>query len=174
MRDTIVGLLVLGAAATASARTDEHVGTLEVRSSAFPNQGSIPSEFTCQGASVSPPLSWAGVPKATQSIAILVEDPDAPRGTFTHWLITGLPASARALDRDPVLPAGAVVSRNDAGSIGFTAPCPPSGTHHYHFQVFALDDRLPLPMTTARFKTEIQGHVLAVGELVGTVSHQPG
>lgn len=164
--------LLVGAAASGSAlaqvpRTTQPA-TLSVTSSAFGTNEPIPRAYTCDGAERSPPLAWTNVPPETRSIAILVEDPDAPRGTFTHWLITGLPATTNELAAGAALPEAAIASRTDAGEHGWTGPCPPSGRHRYVFQVFALDIPLPRqPMTPAQFKAAIQGHVLAQGALVG-------
>jgi Raf kinase inhibitor-like YbhB/YbcL family protein len=148
--------------------------TLQVHSSAFNNNGAIPEEYTCEGAEVSPPLAWSAVPSRTKSIAILVEDPDAPKGTFTHWLVTGIPPTTTSLDQGAALPAGAIVSKNDKGAAGYAGPCPPSGRHHYKFQVFALDIGLPKGLTRLDLASAIKGHVLASGMLVGTYQKQAG
>jgi Raf kinase inhibitor-like YbhB/YbcL family protein len=142
--------------------------TLTVTSDAFKAGEAIPTEYTCEGASKAPPLSWSGVPSEAKSVAILVEDPDAPKGTFTHWIVTNIPASETSLSG--ALPAGAMAAKNDKGAIGYAAPCPPSGTHHYHFHVFALDKTIEQPPNRAAFMKEMKGHVLAHGDLIGTVS----
>ena len=143
-----------------------------VRSSAFANNGAIPSEYTCDGSQTSPPMSWSKVPAATKSIAILVVDPDAPKGTFTHWLVTGLDPTTTEIGKDTALPSGAMAMKNDTGNTGYAGPCPPSGMHHYRFQIFALDIAAPKATTRAAFLTEIKGHTLATGYLVGTYERE--
>jgi Raf kinase inhibitor-like YbhB/YbcL family protein len=142
--------------------------SLSVSSSAFSANGEIPSEHTCDGAQISPPLSWSKPPSGTKSVAILVTDPDAPRGTFTHWIVTGLPAHTTSLAAGDKLPTGAVAGKNDFGALGWGGPCPPRGRHRYVFHVYALDIPLSRPLAPAAFKSAIAGHVLAEGELVGT------
>ena len=163
MRHSIGLLLVLvPALAFADART------LSVTSSGFAANGEIPSDYTCDGAQKSPPLSWSGVPSEAKSVALLFDDPDASKGAFTHWIVTNIPPSETSLSENGQLPAGAVAAKNDKGATGYTGPCPPSGTHHYHFRVFALDKTLAHPANRAAFMQEIKGHVLAQGELVAT------
>lgn len=162
----LIFLTLAGAPSLASANTGHK--TLKVSSSAFGANEAIPSEFTCDGAEKSPPLSWSNVPADAKSIAILVDDPDAPKGTFTHWIVTNIPPSDTSLSEAGSLPSGATAANNDKGATGYAGPCPPTGTHHYHFRVFALDTTLTLPTSRADFMREIKGHVLAQGELVGT------
>jgi Raf kinase inhibitor-like YbhB/YbcL family protein len=164
----MIGLLILSTVpATASGETPAKGGArLDLTSPAFENNEPIPSEYTCDGAQLPPPLSWTKVPQGTRSIAILVEDPDAPKGTFTHWLVTGIPPTTTSLTT--ALPSGASASKNDAGTLGYTGPCPPSGTHRYAFRVYALDLDLPTQRSRTAFLAAIRGHVLASGQLVGT------
>ena len=159
-------LTLAAAPSLASANTGHK--TLKVTSSAFTANEAIPSDFTCDGAEKTPPLSWSNVPADAKSIAILVDDPDAPKGTFTHWIVTNIPPSDTSLSEGGSLPTGATAATNDKGATGYAGPCPPTGTHHYHFRVFALDTTLTQPATRADFLREIKGHVLAKGELVGT------
>jgi len=146
-----------------------------VSSSAFAANGTIDSRFTPHGANRSPPLSWTPVTRAA-SYALIVEDPDAPAAMpWVHWLIWNLPAGATALPEgvapgaNPALPAGATQGRGDADVMGYIGPRPPSGAHHYHFEVFALDRRLDTPPGATRdtLVAAMRGHVLASGELVG-------
>jgi Raf kinase inhibitor-like YbhB/YbcL family protein len=134
------------AAATALpvyARADRRSeAALTVTSSAFQANGAIPSEYTCDGAEQTPPLAWSNVPPGTKSIAIHVEDVDAPSGAFTHWLVTNIPPTQTSLEPGAALPHGAMTAKNGKGATGYTGPCPPNGTHHYHFRVFALDKTL--------------------------------
>ncbi|MGE0547477.1 MAG: YbhB/YbcL family Raf kinase inhibitor-like protein [Kofleriaceae bacterium] len=141
--------------------------SLTVASSAFTANERIPSEYTCDGNDISPPLSWSNVPDGTRSIAILVEDPDAPGGTVTHWMVTGIPATTTSLDKGAALPHGAMAAKNDKGNAGYAGPCPPSGRHRYRFEVYALDNVPARISTKAEFRAALQGHVLAKGELVG-------
>src|SRR5215831_15113806 len=126
-------------------------GTMNVTSSAFKPGGSIPSRFTCDGANVSPPLEWTGVPPAAKTLALVVTDPDAPdpkapKTTWVHWILYGLPADSKGL-REAVpskgLPAGTLEGSNDWGKAGYGGPCPPIGRHRYVFTLFALDVVLP-------------------------------
>ena len=139
---------------------------LTVTSPDFTQNGMIPSKFTCEGENSSPALHIGGLPAGTRSIAIICHDPDAPlKGGFTHWV---------AFNIDPVafIPAkfnGGIQAMNGASKAGYMGPCPPSGTHHYHFMVYALDSKLDLPASSGKEQLEkaLQGHVLAQGELVG-------
>lgn len=142
--------------------------SLKVTSTAFSENGAIPKDHTCDGRDISPPLSWSGVPKDAKSIAVLVDDPDAPKGTFTHWLVTGIPPTTTSLPAGGALPERAVAAKNDMGRSGYAGPCPPSGRHHYHFHVYALDLPLHKAMSRTELQAAIRGHVLAEGELVGT------
>ncbi len=141
---------------------------LTVTSTAFQDNGAIPAEYTCDGAEKSPPLSWSKVPAGTKSIAILVEDPDAPKGTFTHWLVTDIPPTTTSLAAGSALPSGAMAMKNSKGDKKYAGPCPPSGTHHYHFHVYALDSKIANADSKSQLLASMDGHVLAEGELVGT------
>jgi len=145
---------------------------LKVSSTAFAANGDIPAEYTCEGVEHSPPLGWSGVPSEARSIAILVQDPDATNGTFTHWIVTGLPAATVGLAAGAALPEGAVAGKSDNGKAGWTGPCPPSGRHRYIFHVYALDIPLAKQLTRSDFVTAIAGHVVAQGELVGMYQKQ--
>jgi Raf kinase inhibitor-like YbhB/YbcL family protein len=142
--------------------------TITVTSSAFGDNQPIPRQFTCKGGGAAPELAWRGVPAGAESVALVVTDPDAPGGTFVHWVLYGLPP------RDGQLtgarpPAGASVADNSGGQPGWTPPCPPSGTHHYHFTVYALRGR-PSGSSTQDVLASIGGMTLARGELTGLVS----
>lgn len=147
---------------------------IDVRSSAFGEGERIPSDFTCEGADMSPPVEWSGVPAHAKSLAILVDDPDATAGDWVHWLAYDLPPSLTQLPAG--IPEGGRLSiggsqgRSDFGSLGYGGPCPPSGTHRYFFKVYALDAVLHLkPGATKKELLEaMQGHVLAEGRLTGT------
>ena len=144
------------------------VGKLTVTSTAFSTHQPIPPEYTCDGAQASPPLAWSAVPNNARSVAILVEDPDAPGGAFTHWLVTGLAPETQQLTVGAALPAGATASKNGKGELGYRGPCPDSGQHRYHFHVYALETTIPAPASKDDFLASIKGHVLAEGELIAT------
>jgi len=148
---------------------------LAVTSTAFQTGGPIPSLFSCDGADLSPPLSWSVTPHGTAAYAVILEDPDAPGGTFTHWVLLDLPATTTSLPQG-VPPgqrpaSGGVQAQNDAGITGYSGPCPPAGpAHHYRFTVYALDRPLglvPAPSKGAALSA-MKGHILSQGVLVGT------
>lgn len=142
---------------------------LEVTSTAFQPDESIPSKYTCDGFGISPPLAWSDVPDSTRSIAILVDDPDSADQPFLHWLVADLPPSIRHLDEGGALPHEASVGESDAGTASYYGPCPSSGRHHYRFHVYALDTVLGhRPEGRDAFLAAIAGHVIDEGELIGT------
>jgi Raf kinase inhibitor-like YbhB/YbcL family protein len=147
---------------------------LFVTSAAFRQGEPIPKRYTCDGEDLSPDLAWRGVPQGTETFALIMDDPDAPRGTFTHWVYYNLPGALRALPEDVEKsehpPTGGSQGVNDFGDIGYRGPCPPPGpAHRYHLTVYALDSQLRLPARSTKheLRTAIQGHVLGQGELVG-------
>ena len=150
-------------------------GTFRLWSTAFDEGGAIPERHTCEGDKVSPPLIWSEPPSDTRSLAILCEDPDAPRGRFVHWIMFNLPVDATELAEGvpptPELPSGARQGANDAGGIGWTAPCPPDGqTHRYVFTCVALRTlvRLEPGVTLDELRGALAGEVLAEATLTGT------
>ena len=141
--------------------------TFTLTSPAFRNGASIPTAYTCDGKNFSPPLRWTAPPKRTRSFALLMDDPDAPSGTFTHWIGWNIPAQARSIPRAAHAP---VEGANGAGRPGYTGPCPPSGpAHHYVFRLYALNAKLRLARGAgvAAFKSALRGHVLATAKLTG-------
>lgn len=147
-------------------------GSLRLTSPALGPGAAIPAAFTCQGQGTSLPLAWSGVPAGAQSLALVVEDPDAPKGTFTHWIVYDLPPSAGALAAGAAstgLPRGAQQGRNDYGRPGYGPPCPPRGQHHYVISLYALDTRLPAREGLGKQDLDraMSGHVIAKAELVG-------
>ncbi len=142
---------------------------LTVVSSAFAPGAPIPVLFTCNGRNVSPPLQWSGLPAGTGSLALVMSDPDAPGGTFWHWVLFGIDRTATGLGQGGV-PAGARHALNSKGRAAYDGPCPPSGTHHYRFTLYAL--RSPTTMSagvaTQRALAAIRGKALAQGSVVGT------
>ncbi len=164
-------------ATTATSTPQEASMTLTLSSSAFAPGKSIPDEFSCKGRNISPALAWTGAPSNTVSFALILEDPDAPSGTFVHWVIYNIPAVSQSLAEavapQPTFDDGAAQGMNSGNRRYYEGPCPPSGTHRYFFRLYALDTRLDLaPGATAdQVRKAIQGHVLAQGELMGTFSH---
>jgi Raf kinase inhibitor-like YbhB/YbcL family protein len=148
---------------------------MKITRPAFAPGAAIPAEHTCQGADTSPPLAWSEVPVGTRSLALVVDDPDAPRGTWVHWVLFNLPSDAvelsPAVPRSPELPSGARQGLNDGGDVGYGGPCPPAGgPHRYFFRLYALDCTLNLDPGVNRSDLEhsMSGHVLAQAELMGT------
>lgn len=144
--------------------------TLQVMSPDFRQRGLIPRPFTSFGEDVAPALEVGGVPERAQALAIVVEDPDAPGGTFTHWLVWNLPVTTTRVPRAANVSAlGGVQGTNDFGFPRYMGPKPPSGTHHYHFRVFALSQPLPTPPRAKAPDVwrELAPRVLAWGETVG-------
>lgn len=146
---------------------------IAITSNAFDEGGLIPSKYTCDGVDVSPPLRWDGIPEGAASIALICDDPDAPMGTWVHWVLFNLPARAKELAEniptDETLTDGTRQGINDFGKIGYGGPCPPSGTHRYFFKIYALDTQLDL--ATGADKSQLleamEGHILAQGQLMG-------
>jgi Raf kinase inhibitor-like YbhB/YbcL family protein len=148
---------------------------LELKSTAFQQGSAIPREYTADGRNVPPPLRWTDPPAGTRSFALVCEDPDAPRGTFTHWALFNVPAEVRELteesSQEAVLPNGAAQGRNDFGKLGYGGPSPPPGKpHRYFFKLYALDGLLGLEAgaTKDQVLPALKGHVLAEGQLMGT------
>ena len=147
---------------------------MQINSKMISPGGEFPKRETCDGQNTSPQLAWSGAPPATKSLALILDDPDAPGGTFTHWLLWNIPASAHELPeklpKTAELADGARQGRNDFGKPGYGGPCPPPGKpHRYFFRVFALDTTLAVKAGAGRPELEqaMQGHILARGELMG-------
>jgi Raf kinase inhibitor-like YbhB/YbcL family protein len=147
---------------------------LTLTSNAFKEGDTIPVKYTCKGRGVSPALKWNGVPEKTASFALIAEDPDAPRGTFTHWALFNVPAGvdslAEGVPAHGQLSGGAMQGKNDAGGLGYYGPCPPPGKpHRYYFRLYALDAMLSLKVGAGKTQVqeELRGHVLAEAQLMG-------
>lgn len=148
---------------------------LQLTSAAFTEGSPIPAHYTCDGRDVSPPLRWSGAPEGVRSFALIADDPDAPAGTWVHWVLYDLPAGASELP-EGVPPAESVAGggrqgRNDFGRLGYGGPCPPRGRpHRYFFKLYALDTELDLPPRATKQAVEraMRGHILAEGQLMGT------
>ncbi len=146
---------------------------IKIESSAFKEGALIPSKYTCDGSNVSPPLKWSEPPSGTKSIVLISDDPDAPAGTWVHWVVYNIPPVVREFPENvpslKTLENGAVQGTNDFGRIGYGGPCPPSGTHRYYFKLYALDIVLKLGPGAKKKQIidAIKGHVLAEGQLMG-------
>jgi Raf kinase inhibitor-like YbhB/YbcL family protein len=153
--------------------THTETRTIQISSPAFDNGGMIPEQYTCDGENISPPLSWEPVPEGTQSIALIMDDPDAPGGTFVHWVVYDLPPDVQELPenlpRDKRFPIGGEQGINSTDQLGYVGPCPPSGAHRFFFKVYALDEKLNLPAgeTKSKLLKAMEGHILAQGQLMG-------
>jgi len=145
--------------------------TIQITSSAFGQGSPIPEKYTCKGEGANPDLKISGVPTKAKSLVLIVDDPDAPAGLWTHWLLINIdPTTAEIAENST--PAGAVVGQNSSGTMKYEGPCPPSGTHRYYFRIYALDIKLNLPPSYKRQELDraIEGRVLARGELMGKFS----
>ncbi|KQC05274.1 MAG: hypothetical protein APR53_02335 [Methanoculleus sp. SDB] len=147
---------------------------MTVTSAAFADGGLIPSEYTCDGENLSPPLAFGGVPDGAVSLVLIADDPDAPFGTYTHWILYAVPPGTRVLPAgigvSADLPDGSMQGKNAAGVFGYSGPCPPPGNpHRYFFRIYALDIVPAIPGTADRpaVLAAMEGHVLAAGELMG-------
>jgi Raf kinase inhibitor-like YbhB/YbcL family protein len=166
MQKTIVaGAIAIALATVASFAAGG--ARMKITSSAFQEGADIPSKFTCDGADTSPALQVADVPSGAKSLALIVDDPDAPSGLFTHWIVWNISPQTSTIEEGSA-PKG-VQGTNDFGKSGYGGPCPPSGTHRYYFKIFALDRELDLPAGTKRSQLDaaMKGHVVAEGQLMG-------
>ncbi|HOO70158.1 MAG TPA: YbhB/YbcL family Raf kinase inhibitor-like protein [Spirochaetota bacterium] len=151
---------------------------LDLSSGSFSEGGAIPSLYTCDGRDISPALAWKNVPDGTKSFALICDDPDAPVGTWVHWVIYRIPGAERSLKESvppkEALDNGARQGRNDFGRIGYGGPCPPGGSHRYFFRIYALDiiPGLDPGATKEELLAAMKGHVLAQGELMGVYSRR--
>ena len=145
---------------------------LAITSSAFSEGGMIPRQYSCDGPDISPDLSWQGVPEGSRSLTLICDDPDAPVGTWVHWVLFNIPADEKGLAAeiapDATLSNGALHGTNDFRRLGYGGPCPPSGTHRYYFKLYALDTVLPLDSgaTKAQVEAAMAGHILAQAQLM--------
>ncbi|OGD29924.1 hypothetical protein A3A18_00920 [Candidatus Azambacteria bacterium RIFCSPLOWO2_01_FULL_44_84] len=144
------------------------IDIMTITSPSFENSRFIPSIFSCDGSNISPAFAIAEVPKDAKSLALIVNDPDAPSGNFIHWIMWNIDSNTKNI-RQESTPTGAMEGTNSAGYVGYAGPCPPSGTHHYVFKLYALDTLLELESATTEsaLKRAIVGHILAEAELIG-------
>lgn len=174
----MVSLLGLSALAVACGSSNSEIDVssataMQLESSAFIADGLIPRKYTCDGENISPPLRWNDSPPTTKSLALICDDPDAPGGTFVHWVLYNLPPEARELPegvptREIVATVG-IQGKSDFGKIGYGGPCPPSGTHRYFFKLYALNRQLVLEpgATKAQLLKVMEGAVVGAAELIG-------
>jgi Raf kinase inhibitor-like YbhB/YbcL family protein len=164
-----VALILFVVAALPVARAQTRV---EVSSSAFSAGGDIPTQFSCKGDNMNPPLEIRGVPSTAKSLVLILDDPDAPGGLFTHWIVWNILPSTSGIAQKSV-PGGGVEGTNGFGKKGYGGPCPPSGTHRYIFHIFALDQKLDLQAGAKRAALDkaIASHIIARGELTARFSH---
>jgi len=146
---------------------------IKITSPAFPDGGEIPTQYTCDGQDHSPPLKWDAVPSGTQTIALICEDPDAPIGTFVHWVLYNLPGELHELPEglrgQATLPDGSQQGISDFGRTGYGGPCPPNGTHRYYFKIYALDARMTPGHDPGKadLVQAMKGHILGEGQIMG-------
>ena len=156
---------------TESGSTGETTMSIVFTSSAFKEGETIPVEYTCNGQNISPPLAWTNLPTDTQSLALIADDPDAPSGTWVHWVLYNLPPGTNGLPVGAQNPGDEGI--NSSRKTGYSGPCPPAGKpHRYFFKIYALDTRLDLDPGAGKADLEqaMQGHILAQGQLMGTFS----
>ncbi len=174
MKRALLALILLACTRTEHRETSEVAtssqkseGAMKISSSAFADGGSIPSKYTCDGSDTSPPLTFEAVPPAAKSLALVVDDPDAPGGTFDHWIAWNIPANAKSI-AEGQSPQG-VSGRNGFGKSGYGGPCPPSGEHRYQFKLYALDATLNLQAsaTKADLQKAMSGHTVAEAQMMG-------
>ena len=158
--------------------------TISITSSAFDDGSTIPGKYTCDGADISPPLTWSGVPVSARSLVLIVDDPDAPdptapKMTWVHWVLYNIPPEAPGLVEGVTserLPAGALEGLNDWKRTGYGGPCPPIGRHRYFLKLYALDTVLSgmNKPTKAQVEAAMQGHIIAEAQLMGTYEKSSG
>ena len=173
MKDAAVATVCAAALLCAASGAGGEVH-MRLTSTAFEEGGMIPAKYTCRGEDASPPLAWDGVPGAAKSLALICDDPDAPMGTWVHWVVFDIPPETRGF-REGVPKTGKLVDGtaqgvSDFGTLGYGGPCPPSGTHRYFFKLYALDAKFGLTgrVTKERLLAAMKGRVIAEGQLVGT------
>ncbi len=175
---SMIFILVLSSIYAKDKKKEGNPMELTVKSSVFSQGGMIPSKYTCDGANISPPLTWSEGPEGTKSYALICDDPDAPGGTFVHWVMYDIPSNVTSLSEDlprkETLDNGSVQGRNDFRRHGYGGPCPPGGTHRYYFKVYALKILISKGpgLTKRELLRAMEGHILAQGELMGKYSRR--
>lgn len=146
---------------------------MKITSSAFQPSTAIPAKYTCDGENINPPLTFSQVPKEAQSLVLIVDDPDAPVGTFTHWVLYNMPSATIQVLENQV-PKNTMQGKASFGNTEYGGPCPPSGTHRYFFKLYALDKMLELPQGATKKEVEeaMEGHIIESAEIVGLYSRK--
>ena len=146
---------------------------MKITSSAFQNNSKIPKKYTCDGENINPPLSFVDVPQNAKSLVLIMDDPDAPMGTFVHWVLFNVSPKSKGVKENSI-PDSAIQGLNSANKTGYMGPCPPSNTHRYFFKLYALDMKLNLLQKPTKQELEqgIQGHILDKAELIGLYSRE--
>jgi len=167
----LLALFIIGCAKE-QIKEVEQMGDLKLTSTAFENNKRIPAKYTCDGDDISPPLKIEGVPENAKSLVLIVDDPDAPIGTWVHWVVWNIPIVSEIKENS--VPAGAVQGLNDFKKHDYGGPCPPSGTHRYMFKLYALDITLDINENSEKQDVEnaIKGHILAQTKLIGLYSRE--
>ncbi len=164
-------ILLYGVEQNSIAQKGDEKVPIAITSSAFKEGQMIPAKYTCDGLDVSPPLKWEQFLQGTKSFAIIMDDPDAPMGTWVHWVVWNIPAEVNSLaaGEGTPLPKGSKQGVTSAGTNGYHGPCPPSGTHRYYFKIYTLDITLDLPESSKKqdLLEAMKGHIIAEGSLMG-------
>jgi Raf kinase inhibitor-like YbhB/YbcL family protein len=156
-----------------SAKNISYTTNMLLTSPSFENNAAIPKKYTCDGGDINPELLIQNVPDDAKSLALILDDPDAPNGIFTHWVVWNIDPRTMSIKQESVPPKSSE-GKNSAGRVGYIGPCPPSGVHHYHFKMYALDAMLALPegASKAELEKSMQGHILEETDFVGTYSRE--
>jgi Raf kinase inhibitor-like YbhB/YbcL family protein len=169
----LLAIMVCPAQSKSQKNLIKEVRIMEIKSSAFKNGAVMPSKYTCDNIDISPPLEWSQVPDGTKTFALICDDPDAPMGTWVHWVLFNIPGNVTELHENipkvEVLQNGTRQGKSDFGKIGYGGPCPPRGTHRYYFRIYALDKELDTKpgITRKELLKAMEGHILAEGQLMG-------
>ncbi|MGE5679414.1 MAG: YbhB/YbcL family Raf kinase inhibitor-like protein [Bacillota bacterium] len=170
---SLISILLISGTAVSQTRSKAKRMDIKLESPDFKNGDFIPSKYTCDGENISPALNWSKPSDKVKNYCIIVEDPDAPGGDFTHWILIDIPGNLTSLPEDVTnqknLPDGAEMGTNDARRIGYFGPCPPSGVHRYYFRIYALDTILKMDAgaTKKEVLNAMENHIIAKGELLG-------
>ncbi len=174
MKDSLIVIIAalfffsLFSPAISSGKEGTKMAELKISSSVFENNASIPVKYTCDGSNVNPPLSFENIPAGAKSLALIMDDPDAPMGTFVHWVLWNIDPQTKEIKENSV-PKGAEQGINDFKKHDYGGPCPPSGTHRYFFKLYALDAAMSLPSSSKKADVEkaMKGHIIAEGQIMG-------
>lgn len=166
-------IIVIFLVSDTSGKEGMMMGQMKISSSAFENNGNIPKKYTCDGADINPPLKIEGVPVEAKSLALIVDDPDAPRGTWVHWVVWNIDPKTVEIQENNV-PKNSVQGMNDFEKRDYGGPCPPSGTHRYFFKLYALDSLLNFSSDAGKAGLEkaMKGHILAEAQIIGLYRRQ--